>query len=59
MSEQITIDDFRRVDMRVGWVVAVEDFPDARKPSYKLTIDFGPLGTRRSAAAVRPCYAKE
>ena len=38
----ITYEDFRRVDMRVGRVLVVEDFPEARKPSYKLTIDFVP-----------------
>lgn len=56
---QATIDDFRKIDMRVGRIVAVDDFPEARNPSYKLTIDFGPLGTRRSSAAVRPWYTKE
>lgn len=45
--------------MRVGRIIAVDDFPKARKPSYRLTIDFGPFGIRRSAAAVRPFYAKE
>ncbi len=45
--------------MRVGRIVAVDDFPEARNPSYKLTIDFGPLGTRRSSAAVRRWYTKE
>jgi tRNA-binding protein len=55
----ITIDDFNKVEMRVGRIVAVEDFPEARRPSYRLTIDFGPHGTRRSSAAVRPFYAKE
>lgn len=54
-----TIDDFRKVEMRVGRVVAVDDFPQARNPSWKLTIDFGPHGTRRSSAAVRPWYARE
>jgi len=53
------MDDFDRVEMRVGRVVAVEDFPAARNPSYKLTIDLGPLGMRRSSAAVRPWYSKE
>jgi tRNA-binding protein len=53
-----TIDDFRKIEMRVGRVVAVEDFPEARNPSYKLTIDFGPHGTRRSSAAVRRWYEK-
>jgi tRNA-binding protein len=54
-----TMDDFDRVEMRVGRVVAVEDFPAARNPSYKLTIDLGPHGLRRSSAAVRPWYSKE
>lgn len=55
----ISIDDFERVEMRVGKIVAVEDFPKARKPSYKLTIDFGPFGTKRSSVAIRPFYAKD
>lgn len=54
-----TIDDFRKIEMRVGRVVAVDDFPEARNPSYKLTIDFGPHGTKRSSAAIRPWYTKE
>ena len=53
------MDDFDRVEMRVGRVVAVEDFPAARNPSYRLTIDLGPHGVRRSSAAVRPWYSKE
>ena len=53
------MDDFERIEMRVGRIVAVEDFPAARNPSYKLTIDFGPLGTRRSSAAVKRWYSKE
>ena len=56
---KITQDDFERVEMRAGTIVAVDAFPKARKPSYRLTIDFGPYGTRRSSAAVRPFYAKE
>jgi tRNA-binding protein len=55
---QATIDDFRKIEMRVGRVTAVDDFPEARNPSYKLTIDFGPFGTRRSSAAVRSWYEK-
>jgi tRNA-binding protein len=49
----ISFDDFLRVDMRVGRVVAVEDFPEARKPAWKLTIDFGEeLGLKRSSAQI-------
>jgi tRNA-binding protein len=48
-----TIEDFERIDMRVGRVVAVEDFPEARQPAWKLTIDFGPeLGEKRSSAQI-------
>jgi tRNA-binding protein len=54
-----TMDDFETIEMRVGRIVEVEDFPAARNPSYKLTIDLGPFGIRRSAAAVRPWYTKE
>ncbi len=53
-----TIDDFQKIEMRVGRVLAVEDFPEARNPSYKLTIDFGVYGTRRSSVAVRRWYEK-
>ena len=53
-----TIDDFQKIEMRVGRVLAVEDFPEARNPSYKLIIDLGAYGTRRSSAAVRQWYEK-
>ena len=53
-SEQIDYDQFAGVDMRVGRVSTVEDFPEARKPAWKLTIDFGrEIGTRRSSAQIR------
>lgn len=55
----LTWDEFRRVDVRAGRILAAEDFPEARNPSYRLTIDFGPLGVKRSSAAIKPWYAKE
>jgi tRNA-binding protein len=51
-----TPDDFQRLDMRVGVIVEVIDVPEARKPSFKLTIDFGPLGVRQSVAALKSDY---
>ena len=55
----IDFDQFLAVDMRVGRIVQVEDFPQARKPAWKLTIDFGEaLGTKRSSAQVTN-YARE
>ena len=45
-----TWDEFERLELAVGVITDVEDFPEARNPAYKLTIDFGPRGTRRSSA---------
>ncbi len=56
---EIDFDQFLAVDMRVGRVTAVDDFPEARKPAWKLTIDFGPeLGTKRSSAQITE-YSRE
>ena len=53
MTEEVTFEDFLRVGMRVGRVTAVDAFPEARKPAWKLTIDFGPeVGVKRSSAQI-------
>lgn len=57
---QITYDDFAKIDMRIGRIERVEDFPAARKPSYKLWIDFGPdLGVKKTSAQLTRLYKKE
>jgi len=58
--EEITWKDFEKVELRVGTIIAVADFPQARKPAYQLTIDFGTaIGIRKSSAQLTVHYTKE
>ena len=57
--EQITWNDFEKVELRAGTIIEVEEFPEARKPAYKLKIDFGELGVKRSSAQIKHLYTKE
>ena len=55
----ITWDDFEKLDIRVGTIAEVTDFPKARKPSYQIKIDFGSLGLKQSSAQITNLYCKE
>ncbi|HVM90226.1 MAG TPA: tRNA-binding protein [Puia sp.] len=55
----ITWDDFEKIDIRTGTITEVNDFPQARKPAYQLSIDFGELGIKKSSAQIVALYKKE
>lgn len=59
MQETISWEHFERTDLRAGTIIEAEDFPEARKPAYKLRIDLGPLGVKKSSAQITRLYTKE
>ena len=60
MFKMATIDDFNKLDVRVGKIIKIQDFPEAKKPSYKLEIDFGgEIGVKKSCAQLVKNYKKE
>jgi len=59
MKEEISFEDFLKVDIRIGTIIEVNDFPKAKKPAYQLKIDFGDLGIKKSSAQITDLYTKE
>jgi tRNA-binding protein len=59
MKKEITFEDFLKLDIRIGTIIAVNDFPKAKKPAYQLKIDFGALGIKKSSAQITNLYTKE
>lgn|SRR6478672_10943390 len=57
--EEITWNDFEKVELRAGTILEVYDYPEARKPAYKLKVDFGPFGVKMSSAQITKHYTKE
>ncbi len=58
MDNIITYEDFTKVDLRVGTIIEVNDFPEARQPAYQLKIDFGELGIKKTSAQITALYKK-
>ncbi|CAI8177783.1 MAG: putative chaperone CsaA [Formosa sp. Hel1_33_131] len=58
MGETITFEEFSKIDLRIGTIIEVNDFPKAHKPAYQLTIDFGSLGIKKSSAQITSLYSK-
>ena len=59
LKPEITWQDFEKLDIRCGTIISVADFPEARKQSYKIEIDFGPLGIKKSSAQITSLYRKD
>lgn len=59
MSDNISFEDFTKVDIRVGTIIKVEDFPKAKKLAFQLLVDFGDLGIKRSSAQITDIYTKD
>ena len=57
MSNTITWEDFEKIDIRTGTIISAEDFPKAKKPAFRLAIDFGDLGVKRSSAQITAHYS--
>ncbi len=58
-KDLITFEDFTKVDIRIGTIIKVDDFPKARKPAYQIHIDFGDLGIKKTSAQITTLYSKE
>jgi len=57
-KDTITFEDFQRIDIRIGTIIEIADFPKAKKPAYQLKIDFGELGIKNSSAQITNLYTK-